>query len=99
MSAHEDFSREHNVRGSSNRTFGITLAIVFAVIAFLPLRHRGDPIWWCLALGCAFLFFALAAPRALRPVNAGWTWIGLVLGRITTPVITAVLFYLLITPL
>jgi hypothetical protein len=52
------------------------------------------------ALGVAgvFLVVALLRPALLHALNGAWTILGLLLGRIVNPVVTAVLFFLVFTP-
>ena len=51
-----------------------------------------------LAVAGAFLLVALLLPAFLRPLNKAWTLLGLLLGRIVNPVVTAILFYFVFTP-
>ncbi len=97
---HEDFGRERPVTAGSERSFGIVMAVFFAVVALRPLLHdiRSAPLWWALALAAAFLLLAFAVPAALRPLNRLWTRLGLVLSRIVTPIVLALLFYGVVTP-
>ena len=66
---------------------------------FLPwLFDLGWPTWpWILAGVLSALGFA--APMALRPVYRLWMRFGLVLSRITTPIIMGLVFFLMITPI
>jgi len=50
------------------------------------------PLAW-FAVALLFLVPALVYPAALQPLNRAWTAFGMLLARITTPVILAVLFY------
>jgi hypothetical protein len=95
---HEDFSREHIAGGPSERSFGIVFTVFFAAVALWPaLDHR--PIRpWALAVSGAFLLLALAAPAALRVPNRLWMRVGLLIGRITNPIVTGLMFYLVFTP-
>jgi hypothetical protein len=99
MSAHETFQREHDVRGSSDRSFGLVFAGFFLVVAFLPLLKGHAARWWAAPFSALFLIVALVAPSILRPLNRIWLQVGLLLQRIVSPVILAVLFYLVFTPL
>ena len=45
-----------------------------------------------------FLPSGFLKPAWLRPLNKIWTKLGLLMGRVVSPVITAVLFYLVVTP-
>ena len=59
----------------------------------------GDlPRWWAMVIAAAFLFAGLALPRILRPLNSVWLRFGLLLHRITSPIILAMLFYLTVLP-
>ena len=46
----------------------------------------------------AIAVMALAAPGVLRPANRAWMKLGQLIGRITNPIITALLFFLVFTP-
>ena len=47
----------------------------------------------------AFFALALAAPGVLGPLNRLWLGFGRLLNRLVSPVILALLFYLVITPI
>jgi len=97
---HEDFAREQPVASGSERAFGLVIAAFFAIIALRPLLHdvRATPLWWALAVAAAFLLIAFAAPAALRPLNRLWTRLGVLLSRLVTPIVLALLFYGVVTP-
>lgn len=81
------------------RTFGITLAVAFGLIA-LYLWWRGRPSWTVLAtIAAAFLAPALVWPALLRPVEWAWMKGAHFLGAIMTRVLLTLTFYLMITPL
>jgi hypothetical protein len=98
ISLHEDFSRAEEIRGGSDRSFGIVFAVVFAIVGAWPLRHGLPVRIWALGIAVAFLGIALAAPKILRPANRLWTKFGIVLQKLVNPVITALIFYLIFTP-
>jgi hypothetical protein len=98
MAAYEDLHRDENVNPSSNRTFGMVLAVFFALVGVLPLL-RGHPLrLWALPLSGIFLLAALVAPAILAPLNRVWTALGVLLHKITNPIILGVFFYLVFTP-
>ena len=96
--AHEDFARDEIVEGSSNRAFGVVFAAVFALIAGWPLLSGQDPRWWAAAIALAFLLVAFVAPGWLAAPNRAWMRLGLLLGRIVSPVVLAILFFAVFTP-
>jgi hypothetical protein len=98
--ATEDLSRQHTIEGSSNRSFGLVFAAVFLVIAMWPLVFgRGAPRWWALIVGAAFALLALAAPAVLAVPNRAWTKLGLLLGKIVSPIVLGLLFFAVFTPM
>ena len=97
-SLHEDFDRKQEGHGSSDRGFGIVLSIFLALVGLSPLRAHHPVRWWALALSSLFLVVAVFQPVSLRPLNRVWTKLGLLMGRVVSPVITALLFYLVVTP-
>jgi len=95
---HEDLRSHSDLRGGSNRQFGLVLAAVFAIIALWPLRS-GAPIHTpALLLAAVFLAAALVRPSVLHPLNRLWMRFGLLLGRIVNPIVTALLFFFVFTP-
>jgi predicted membrane metal-binding protein len=98
MATHENFARDEKIKGSSDRGFGLVFAVVFALVAVWPYLH-GNPVrWWSLIVAAAFLIAALARPRTLAPLNRVWTRFGLLLHKITNPVIMGLVFYGAVTP-
>jgi len=55
------------------------------------------PIWPWIA-GGILAAWATVAPRSLRPVYRVWMRFGLLLNRITTPIILGMVYYVVITP-
>ena len=99
VSLHEDFDRRQEGEGSSDRGFGIVFAVFFALVGLAPLR-AGRPVRWsALAAGAGFLIVALVKPSWLRYANRVWTKLGLLIGRVVSPVVTALLFFLVVTPM
>ncbi len=94
---HEDY-RQDAVRSSSNRSFGVVFAAVFAIVALWPLTHAGVARVWAVAIAVAFLAVALARPSLLAPLNRAWTAFGLLLHKITNPLIMGLVFYGAVTP-
>ena len=97
-SLHEDLGRRQEGKGSSDRAFGLVIGLFFLLMAPSPLRTNHPMRWWALTLSGIFLLFGLLKPVWLRPLNRYWTKLGLVMGRIVGPVVTAVLFYAVVTP-
>lgn len=82
------------------RHFGLLTGGILAGLFGLLLPWVFDrplPLWpWLVAL--ALGAWSLAAPASLRPLYRGWMRVGLLMGRVMTPVILGLLFFLVITP-
>lgn len=98
MSTHEDFSRKEQIKGASDRSFGLVFAVFFAILALWPVISRDAPRWWAVFLSAGFAIAALLFPRVLHPANWAWTKFGLLLNRFTNPIITGLVFFLAVTP-
>ena len=97
--AHENLSRDQHIEGSSDRVFGLVFAGLFFIIAYFPLFHGGVIRWWSIGLAAAFLLAALVNPSLLAGLNRLWIKIGLLIGKITSPIALGILFYGVLTPL
>jgi hypothetical protein len=99
MATHEDFSRTHAVKASSNRGFGWVFTALFLIIGVWPMLSDGPLRRWSLIVSGIFLLITLAAPALLRLPNRLWLRFGLLLNRIISPVVLAFLFYIVVTPM
>jgi hypothetical protein len=97
--AHEDLTREEQVEGSSDRNFGLVFAGVFLVVACWPLVHREWPRWWAFGVAAVFALVAIWRPALLARPNRLWTRLGLVLGKIVSPIALGILFYGVLAPI
>jgi len=96
---HEDFSRIHDVKASSNRNFGWVFTAAFVVIALWPLVSGNLPRWWALIVAALFLLITLFAPALLGLPKRLWLRFSKLLSRIISPVVLALIFYVFVTPL
>lgn len=96
---HEDLTRHVEVRAGSSRTFGFVLAAGFLLLAVAPLRHAAPIRWWALAVAVPFALLGAVRPSLLAPLNALWVRFGLLLNRVTSPIILGIVFYGAIWPI
>jgi len=87
------------MKKSSEKSFGILFAIVFFLIGIWSLLNGGSLKVWPLVLSFIFLIVAFFKQELLKPLNNIWIKIGEVLGRIVAPMVMALIFFLVITPL
>ena len=88
-----------DVKISSNRSYGIVFFVVFLFIALYPLSYSGQVIKWSLVISLIFLLLGLINSKILTPVNKIWFKFGIFLGNIISPIIMAIVFFLIVTPI
>ena len=88
-----------DIKISSNKSFGIVFSIVFLLIAIYPLINNQELRVWSLVIATIFLILGLINSRALTPLNKLWFKFGLLLGRIVSPIIMGLIFFLVVTPI
>ncbi|MEX2496659.1 MAG: SxtJ family membrane protein [Woeseia sp.] len=83
------------------RDFGLTSGAIVAVLfgLFFPwLMERDFPLWPWILFG-TLVAWSLGAASTLRPVYRVWMRFGLLMSRILIPVLMALVFFLVVTPL
>jgi len=96
--AHEDLTREQHFEKSSDRSFGLVFAGAFLVIAALPLFHGEMPWWWASGVAVVFALVAVVKPVLLAGLNRLWIKLGVLLGKVISPIVLGLLFYCVLTP-
>lgn len=84
---------------SSNRSFGIVFFVVFLLVALYPLFNNEDIRIWSLLVSSVFLIFGLKNSQILTPLNKLWFKFGLLLGKIISPLVMALIFFVVVTPI
>jgi len=96
--SHELQPRQEVLKTSSDRGFGLVFASFCAIVAALSL-YTGSHRWpWWLAAAAVFATLAYMRPALLGPFNRLWTKLGLLLFKVISPVVLALIFFLCITP-
>ena len=88
-----------DIKISSNRSFGIVFFVVFFLIALYPLIHNEEIRIWSLIISLIFLILGLINSRILTPLNKLWFKFGILLGKIVSPIIMGIIFFLVVTPI
>ena len=87
-----------DIKISSNRSFGIVFFIVFFLLALYPLTYNGETRLWSLIISLIFLVLGLLNSKILTPLNKLWFRFGIFLGKIISPLIMGIIFFLVVTP-
>lgn len=95
-----EHSQKHiiEVKGSSDRTFGLVFSTVFGIIALYPLLGSGMIRVWSLIVAGIFLLLALIVPSILAPANRLWMKFGELLHRMVSPLALGIVFYVAVLP-
>ena len=89
----------NEIKISSNRSFGIVFFVFFLIVSLYPLVDNENPRIWSLIISITFLILALLNSKILTPLNKIWFKIGIVLGKIVSPFVMGVIFFLIVTPI
>ena len=87
------------IKIGSNRSFGIVFFFVFLLIAVYPLIKNQDIRLWSLTVSVVFLTLGIFNSKILNPLNKLWFKIGIFLGKIVSPLIMGIIFFLVVTPI
>ena len=81
-----------------NRGFGLLFFIVFLVLALWPLRNGEEINFYLIFIALIFLLLGLINSKILTPLNKAWIKFGEILGRIIAPLVMAIVYFLILTP-
>lgn len=83
----------------SNNKFGWFFSAVFAMTALYSYSHQSKTFAVATTIVCVFFaattFFS---PQLLTPLNRLWYALGMLLGKVISPIVLGVMFFVLISP-
>jgi hypothetical protein len=84
---------------SEGRRFGLVVGAAFLVLGAIAW-WRGHPLTTTVfaALGASLALAGLVIPTRLGPVEAAWMKMAHAISRVTTPIVMAVIYYVVISP-
>ena len=83
----------------SERSFALVFGVVFLIIGAWPYLMGGDSLRaWSLAVSLGFFATGLTFPKALYWPNVLWFKFGLALGSVVAPLVMALIFFTVFTP-
>lgn len=100
--AHEPLSEESVAAGGSDRSFGCTVGGILTALGGLKgwlAGGLGAVAALLLAAGLLLLLAGIAAPARLAPFHRAWLRLGGAISAVANPVVMAVLFAAVITPM
>ena len=87
------------VKIGSNKSFGVVFFIVFLIVGLFPLINDQEMKVWSLLVSLIFLILGLINSTILTPLNKIWFKFGILLGKIVSPIIMGMIFFLVVTPI
>ena len=89
-----------DVQLPSNRKFGTLFVVIFVFLAgYFSVRDNNNLFLLFTGLALITLFIILLIPSLLLPFNKLWMYIGLFLGMIISPLVLAIIFYVIFSPI
>ena len=84
---------------SSNRSFGILFFLVFLGFGLWPLTKEMSLNIYLIIISVIFLILGLLNSKLLSPLNNLWIKFGEILGKVIAPIVMAVVYFLILTPI
>ena len=72
---------------------------VFILIAFYPIINQGEVRVWSIFISLLFLILGIMNSSILTPLNKLWFKLGIFLGKIISPLIMGIIFFIVVTPI
>ena len=83
---------------SSNRSFGILFFLVFIGFGLWPITKELNPNFYLIFISLIFLILGILNSKILTPLNNSWIKLGEFLGKIIAPIVMALIYFLILTP-
>ena len=88
-----------DIKIGSNKSFGIVFFIFFLLFSLYPLTNDESIRYWSLTISIIFLILGLLNSNLLSPLNKIWFRLGILLGKLISPLIMGIIFFLVVTPI
>ena len=89
----------NKIKINSNRSFGVVFFVLFLLLALYPIINDENLRVWSLIISLIFLILGILNSRILTPLNFLWFKFGITLGKIISPFIMVLIFFLVVTPI
>ena len=88
-----------DIKIGSNKSFGFVFFVVFLLIATYPIINDGELRLWSVVISIIFLLLGSINSKILTPLNILWLKFGIFLGKIISPLVMGIIFFLVVTPI
>ena len=83
---------------SSNKSFGLLFFVFFLILALWPLKNGNNLNLLFITISGIFLILGLINSKLLSPLNKLWIKFGEILGMIIAPIVMALVYFVILTP-
>ena len=88
-----------NNKKKNNIFFGKLFFIFFLIIGFYPLISSEPIRVWSIILSFVFFILTIIRPNLFTFLNNLWTQFGIILGKIISPIVMGLVFFIVVTPI
>ena len=92
MKKQTDLSLKQNI------TFGLFFFIIFLIYGIYPLIDGEKIKVWSVSISLLLLLITIIKPKLLNWLNKKWIDLGILLGKIISPIIMVLIFFFVVTP-
>ena len=87
------------VNSKDNITFGILFFIFFLIFGLYPLKSDEAIRVWSVVLSLVLLIITIIKPNLFTFLNKFWIKLGILLGKIISPIVMGLVFFFVVTPI
>ena len=90
---------KNKIKLPSNKKFGIFFCFIFIILYSYFLYIKNINILLFLIISVILLIISIFKPSLLNKLNYLWYKLGIILGKIISPILLSIIFFVLITPI
>jgi hypothetical protein len=87
------------VKSKDNIIFGILFFIFFLIFGLYPLKSDEAIRVWSVVLSLVLLIITIIKPNLFTFLNKFWIKLGILLGKIISPIVMGLVFFFVVTPI
>ena len=84
---------------STNKSFGLLFFVVFLILGLWPLKNGENLSYFFILISLIFFILGIINSSLLTPLNRLWVKFGEILGLIIAPIVMAIVYFIILTPI
>jgi hypothetical protein len=89
----------NKISKKDNISFGVLFFSFFLIIGLYPLISNGSIRIWSVIISLLFLIITIIKSNLFTFLNKLWIKFGILLGKIISPIVMALVFFFIVTPI